>query len=84
MDNNPTNATSYFVMTEKIEATQDAFGAAMFTIAVILTYTFCITCIIAGFSFRKRRLIEQEREASQFLKYRRDILQSNILVFIYI
>ena len=51
----------------------DSRGAAMFTIAVILTYTLSIICLIASFSFQKKRALQQDQEATNYLKYRNDV-----------
>lgn len=51
----------------------DSRGAAMFTIAVILTYTLSIICLIASFSFQKKRAIQQDQEATNYLKYRNEV-----------
>lgn len=51
----------------------DAKGAATFTIAVILTYTLSIICLIASFSFRKKKAIQQDQEATNYLKYRNEV-----------
>ena len=61
----------------------DATGAAMFTIVVILTYTLSIICLIASLSFRKRKLIEDDQAATNYLKYIREVPRVESQVGVY-